>query len=67
LQRKYASELPLPQMIFLRIKPCREEGELRYLICTAGNSTAKEAGNLRQAKKIGLHLQMMTFNVFNNI
>ncbi|MDR2970047.1 MAG: helix-turn-helix transcriptional regulator [Tannerellaceae bacterium] len=48
LQRKYASfENPLPQMIFLRIKPCREEGELRYLICTAGNSTAKEAGNLR--------------------
>lgn len=44
---------PLPQMIFLRIKPDWKDGELCYLIYTAGISTIKEAGNLRMYHKNG--------------
>jgi DNA-binding CsgD family transcriptional regulator len=54
LQRKYSFlTRPLSQMIYHRMKPIWEENELRYLLCSAGSSTVKEAGNLYLNNKNG--------------
>ncbi len=48
LLRKYpSSPRPLPQMIYLRMKPIWVNSELRYLLCTLESSVLKEVGNLR--------------------
>jgi DNA-binding NarL/FixJ family response regulator len=63
LRRKYTSlDNPLSQMIFLRIKPYRENGEWRYLICTAGSSTSKEAGRLYMFHTNGSVYDAYNFN-----
>ena len=56
LQRTYSFSPPniFPQMVFHRMKPVWEDGELRYLICSIASSTAKETGNLRMYGKDGL-------------
>lgn len=51
LQRKYSFvPRPLPQMIYLKMKPLWVDGELRYLICAMKSSTIKNIGNLRLHK-----------------
>lgn len=51
LQRKYSFvPRPLPQMIYLKMKPLWVDGELRYLICAMESSTIKNIGNLRLHK-----------------
>ena len=62
LQRKYSfHSKSLPQMIFQRMKPVWEDDKLRYLICSVGSSTAKEAGNLRMYNKDGLTYKEYSF------
>ena len=52
LQRTYSfTSRLLPQMIYHRMKPVWSENELRYLICSAKNSSVKETGNLCVYKK----------------
>jgi len=47
LQQRYSFlEDPLPQMVFQRMKPIREDDELRYLLCSVSGSVVKKAGNL---------------------
>jgi DNA-binding CsgD family transcriptional regulator len=54
LQRKSSSLIrPFLQMIYHRMKPVWESDELRYLICSVGSSTVKEAGNLHMYNKDG--------------
>jgi DNA-binding CsgD family transcriptional regulator len=55
LQRKYSLPLPcpLPQMVYHRMKPVWADNELRYLICSVGGSTVKEAGHLYMYSKNG--------------
>lgn len=54
LQRTYSFiSRPLPQMVYHRIKPVWVDNELRYLICSVGSSTGKEAGNLCLHNKDG--------------
>lgn len=48
LLRKYPfMPCPLPQMIYLRMKPVWVDAEPHYLVCTLESSALKEAGNLR--------------------
>ena len=63
LQRKYSfhPQPVLPQMIYHRMKPVKKDDELRYLICSVGSSTAKEAGNLRMHNKGGLTCKECNF------
>jgi DNA-binding NarL/FixJ family response regulator len=47
LQHKYSFHPnPLTHLVYLRMKPVKENGEFRYLICSAESSTVKESGNL---------------------
>jgi DNA-binding NarL/FixJ family response regulator len=47
LQYKYSFHPdPLTHLVYFRMKPVKENDELRYLICSAESSTAKESGNL---------------------
>jgi len=62
LKRKYSFlKNPLPQMVYHLMKPIREDNELRYLICSIGSSTAKEAGNLRLYNKDGMSYKKYNF------
>jgi len=63
LQRNYSfpTPHPLPQMVYHRMKHVWEDDELRYLICSVGSSTIKEAGNLRMHNKDGLTYEQYNF------
>jgi DNA-binding CsgD family transcriptional regulator len=62
LQRKYSFiPRPLPQMVYHRMKAIWTNNELRYLICSVGSSTIKEAGNLCMCNKDGLTYEEYNF------
>jgi DNA-binding CsgD family transcriptional regulator len=62
LQRKYSTDSkPVPQMVYHRIEHYWEGDELRWLVCHAGISTARESGNLRIYHKDGLTYREYSF------
>jgi len=56
LQRKvsFSSPRPLLQMIYHRMEPVWENGELLYIICSVRSAATKKTGNLRVYFKDGL-------------
>ncbi|MCD7976899.1 MAG: LuxR C-terminal-related transcriptional regulator [Tannerellaceae bacterium] len=51
----------LQQMVSSRIKPMWEGDKLRYFICSVGNSTIREAGNLRMYNRDRLTYEEYNF------
>jgi len=64
LQRKFsfASSHPLPQMVYHRMEPVWENGELQYLVCSVNSSATKKVGNLRMNYKDGLSYEEYNTN-----